>query len=628
MGVYLAPNGERRMKLVSLIFIAPSLYGASVLSAPMWEAGELHYPQDQSEVSAFVNTRSNTQLQTVLCAKNTGYAYRFTLLLPKLCENDLVIEVWVKSDTLKAKVYAEVSGNSLEFQTDQNFIISLADSPLLTFEFEKDDADYLGVPEILNVPMTGSDLTMRKVASECTALCLHNGYQCNKPLVSSVLWPAEGFKRQEGDINYDALCTKIKDGHYVFLPGSEDCRFALDRFYAYKGRGPLSFLEDVFNGRGSHFKKYEKLWNDAVAMIPGSMIIKDTKADGREWYLTLYSLAGSNKVADQPQSYFDILNQDGDPTTLIYDKENRYELEALKYTAVLLRRVGSSLNARESVEEALKEWTEFYREFSSVLPSSRSAQALRPLIYRTMLLRVWRAAGQPEGVSFKQENAFVQGKDGKLSRGDRLEAVCSFFDGEGGNEFFFGSDECVKGVAADLNNFGFATSSLKDVYAAWDHFAAQWTASDFYSDTPDDAVGINLRSKLCFSLLSLYRTYGFGDYFLLRQSIASRDPDISDYETEHTLKTYENELETRISAISQVNTDDAAALSRISRAWNDYYLALGNYVDDLCKRGIIPAWRAYFVKGTALLSQLNALLNLNYDHDEWPDESLENADLD
>ena len=51
-------------------------------------------------------------------------------------------------------------------------------------------------------------------------------------------------------------------------------------------------------------------------------------------------------------------------------------------------------------------------------------------------------------------------------------------------------------------------------------------------------------------------------------------------------------------------------------------------MDDLCKRGIIPAWRAYFVKGTALLSQLNALLNLNYDHDEWPDESLENADLD
>lgn len=612
----------------ALIILLAFVCGKAFAAGPMWEAGELHYPQDQSEVSAFINTKSNSQLQTVLCAKNTGYAYRFTLLLPKVCDNDIVIEVWVKSDTIKSRVYAEVSGNSLEFQVDQDLIISLTDSPQLTFEFEKDDAQYLGVPEILDVPMTGSDLTMRKVASECTALCINNSYQCSKPLVSSILWPVGGFKRESSDINYDALCTKVKGNNFVFLPNSESCRFALDRFFAHAGQGPLSFLDDIFNSKNSHFASYERLWNEAVSLVPGAGVLQDTRADASEWYLMLYSLIGSRSVSAFPQSYINIKNHEGDPTTFIYDTDSRYELETLKYSSVLLRRAQSSLSAQTKIEAALKEWSEFYREFSSSLPSIREAQALRPLIYRTMLLRIWRLAGMPEGVSFKHENAFVQGTNGKLSTDDHLEAVCSFFDGENGSEFFYGSDECIRGVKADLGSFGLKNDQYFAVIKAWDEFSQAWMSSDFYSDSVEDAVGVNPRSKLVLSLLSLYRTYGFGDYFLLRQCIASRDKDICDFENAHGLKTYETELETRLKAISLVSEQDANTLANLSKLWRNYYDALCEYVDTLQSTSAIAQWRASFVKGTALLIQTSALLNLNYDHEELPDESLEGGDVD
>ena len=276
------------MKGLPLFVCALTFMASNGAAAPVWEAGELHYPQDQSEVSAFINTKNTTQLQTVLCAKNTGYAYRFTLLLPKSCDNDIVIQVKVSSDTINTLVYAEVSGNSLEFQVDQDLIVSLRDSPELSFEFSNEDAEYMGVPSKLTVPMTGAELTMRKVASECTALCLNNSYQCNVPLVSAMLWPNGGFKRESGDINYDELCT------------------ALDRFYQHAGRGPLSFLDALFNQKKSHFKKYEKLWNEAVDMVPGQSVLKDVRADGREWNLMLYSLIGGRSLSEEPKSYFDI----------------------------------------------------------------------------------------------------------------------------------------------------------------------------------------------------------------------------------------------------------------------------------------------------------------------------------
>lgn len=609
-------------KLAGSIGIAGLI--SCVYAAPMWEAGELNYSDDESEVSAFVNTEHNTQLQTVLCAKNAGYSYRFTLLLPTTVNNDIVMQVGVKSDTLNSKVYAEASGNSLEFQIDQALIISLRDSPLLEFSFTPQDAKLLGLPEKLSVPMTGSDLTMRKVASECTALCLTKDFSCDKPLISSLLWPQSGFSKYPGKSDLETLCTDFKNGHFRYN-NSSGCRFALDRFYSRQGIGPLSFLDRVFNSKGSHFERYTTLWNEAVAQS-GSEISDETKADGREWYLSLYALSGGRKVRQFPQSYFDIINLNGDPTTFLYDTDNRYELEQLKYTSVLSRRFHASIKTVSTFEEALKEWGEFYREFCSSLPSTREAQALRPLVYRTMLLRVWHIAGMPEGVILKQKNAFAQGTNGHTVSGEYLESVCSFFDGEGGSEYFYASDSCVKGVAADLRVGGLRNPYLDDVVAKWDAFSKAWRDSSFFNDNVDDAVGTTPRAKLTLSLLSLYKIYGFGDYFLMRQCIASRDADICSYENSRYYRNYEQELSNRLDSIGQVSGSDTAELAKVNDLWKQYYDALCAYTDQLEHSGVIPSWRASLVKGMAVVQQTNALLNLSYDREELPDESIENVD--
>lgn len=60
-----------------MLKLAGGLAAAAALTcaaAPMWEAGELKYSDDEAEVSAFINTERDTQVQTVLCAKNTGYS--------------------------------------------------------------------------------------------------------------------------------------------------------------------------------------------------------------------------------------------------------------------------------------------------------------------------------------------------------------------------------------------------------------------------------------------------------------------------------------------------------------------------------------------------------------------------
>ena len=594
-------------------------------AAPMWEAGELSYSDDEAEVSAFVNTERDTQLQTVLCARNTGYSYRFTLLLPKAVNTDFVIQAGVKSDTLNSKVYAEASGNSLEFQIDQALIISLRDSPALEFTFTKQDAKLLGLPEKLSVPMTGSDLTMRKVASECTALCITKDYSCDKPLISSLLWPQSGFGKYPGRADLETLCTDFRNGHFSFN-NSSGCRFGLDRFYARTGVGPLSFLDRIFNKDDSHFSRYVKLWNSAAEQASGAVPDDEVKADGREWYLSLYALAGGRKVRQYPQSCFEIMSLDGDPTTFLYDIDSRYELEQLKYTSVLAKRYRSSIKAASSFEEALKEWSEFYREFCAALPQVREAQALRPVVYRTMLLRIWHLAGMPEGVILKQKNSFRQGTGGRTISGDYLESVCSFFDGEGGSEYFYASDQCVRGVFADLRGNGFKNLGLDDVVAKWDAFSKAWRDSSFFNDNVDDAVGTTPRAKLTLSLLSLYKIYGFGDYFLMRQCIASRDPDICSYENSRYYRNYEQELANRLESITAVSSKDANELSKANELWKQYYDALCFYADTLEHAGLIPAWRASLVKGMAAVQQTNALLNLSYDREELPDESLENVD--
>ena len=65
---------------------------------------------------------------------------------------------------------------------------------------------------------------------------------------------------------------------------------------------------------------------------------------------------------------------------------------------------------------------------------------------------------------------------------------------------------------------------------------------------------------------------------------------------------------------------------KVNDLWKQYYDALCAYTDQLEHSGVIPAWRASLVKGMAVVQQTNALLNLSYDREELPDESIENVD--
>lgn len=596
----------------------------SYVSASMWEAGELTYATGESEVSAFVNAHGDTQIQTVMCTKDESYSYRFTLLLPKSLAADMLIQAKIEADGTTNSVYAEVNQNSIEFQVDQELVATLPDSANLTIYFNEKDAAFLGVPQRLDIPMTGIDLTMRKVASECTALCLTKGFQCNRPFVSSVLWPRDFF-RKNSSVEIDNLCTKFKGDHYKFNDSSS-CRLALDRFYLSEGIGPLSFLNELFNNAGSLYKQYQRNWNEAVQLAPRGAIQNNVYADGGEWYQLLYSLVGSRNVSDFPNSYYEIRNYQQDSTTLVYDIDNRYEMETLKYAAVLYRRVRGSVTAVDAIEKALKIWSEFYRELQMTLPSIRQAQAVRPIIYRAMLMRVWRLAGMPQGVRLLAENSFRQGVGGKTVTSEALESQCSFFDGANGDQFFFSNDGCIKGIDSSLRGFGFKNDLYEKVEQSWDIFSEAWRKSLFYSDSIDDAVGEHPKSNLGLAMLSLFKIYGFGDYFLLRECISSRDPDICSYESEKAEHSYRIELDHMVRSIAEVSSEDAAALSNLNELWLNYYHALCDYVDYLVENNRIPLWRANFVKGVAMVSQTSSLLNISYDKEQLDEEEIINSE--
>ena len=161
---------------------------------------------------------------------------------------------------------------------------------------------------------------------------------------------------------------------------------------------------------------------------------------------------------------------------------------------------------------------------------------------------------------------------------------------------------------------------------AWDSFASRWIGSPFYNDSIDDAVGEHPRANLGLALISLFKLYGFGDYFQLRECISSRDEDICNYESEKAYSTYKKEFEYRSDSIFKVNTDDGNTLNELNSLWLEYYHALEEYVNDLSVRGVIPKWRAEFVKGIACIEQTNALLNFPYDREELPDLSVEPDD--
>ena len=607
----------RSSKLIALVMV---WLVASNAEAKIWQSGELSYDDGQSEVSAFVNAAGNTQLQTVLCSKGAQDNYRFTLLLPQSTDISSVVKVTIKTDLGDFEEYAELSGNSLDLQIDDRLLVLIPKITRLSFAFDKEDASYLGIPDNIQISLVGADLTLKTVASQCTALCLSQDYKCNFPLLSSILWPNDKFKNSSIE-NIDDLCTsKVGTDLYKFK-FSKACNLALDRFYNFEGVGPLSALNKVFLGKDSSFQKYADSWNDAVVKSPSSAIKDGIFADTKDWYLLLYSLVGSHKLREFPQSFYLVNNKDDDPTTMIYDIDARYDMELLKYSSVLFRRIKGNINAINSVEKALKMWQDFYREFCLNLPNNNQAQALRPLIYRQMLMRVWKLAGKPQSLKIGPENAFIQGVNGRTTTNEPLESLCSFFEGAGGDQFFFGSNECVQGIQNYMRTSPLRSDEYYQVVGKWDLFANAWVSSIFHTDSLDDAVGENNRANLSLTLLSLFRLYGFGDYFLMRECLSSRDLDICGFEANKIFKTYTKEFNYRLESIANVNENDAKALNDINNLWLDYYHELEIYVNTLVKRGLISAWRADFVKGVAIVVQTNAILNFPYDREQLPDIS-------
>ena len=241
-----------------------------------------------------------------------------------------LIKVTIKTDELVTEEYAEVAGNSLDLQIDPRLLLALPDTPKMEIVFDEEEAEYLGVPSTLEISMSGADLTLRNVASKCTALCISNNYKCNYPILSSLLWPYDNFEHISIE-DIDSLCTKRIGPHLYKFNNSESCTIALDRFYKKHGIGPLSYIEKLFNGQNSSYKKYIKAWNKAVLMGPTITITPDVNADMSDWYLTLYALAGKRKLQEIPNSFYSIKESEGDPTTLVYDIDNRYEMQALQY---------------------------------------------------------------------------------------------------------------------------------------------------------------------------------------------------------------------------------------------------------------------------------------------------------
>ena len=616
------------MTSIKKALICMAYFGISSSNAAlMWEIGELNYPSGESEVSAFINTQGQTQLQTVLCTRNLRYDHRFTLLLDKPSPSDMVIQAKLNSDRLESIAYGEVQDNAIDFQVEEEILTDLPDTSHLEFNFDDIDAKYLGLPQKLEIPMLAADLSIRHVASECTFLCLNNGFSCSQRLLSAILWPRDFFSKAQNLDDIDFLCTeKTKSGSSRFNL-TAGCKFALDRFYRHDGNGPLSFLNNLFNGENSLYEQYQRDWNNAVNQSHQGALSADIYARGEEWYLLLYALVSNKHILNFTNSYYEIKNSKSDPTTLVYDIDNRYELESLKYTAVLLRRFQGSLQSKEAIGKALKSWAEFYRELQTILPQINQAQAIRPIIYKTMLMRVWKLAGKPRGIILDPKKAFRQGSENKTVTGDYLEKTCAFFDGANSEEFYFASDECIKGIYASLRGEGLKTDKFAAVAESWDAFAKKWNSSVFFTDSIDDAVGEHLRSNLGLALISLFREYGFGDYFLMRQCLSSQDEDICEYESKKAYDTYVQELQNRIDAIGEVNAEDAKILGQLSNLWQDYYKNLSIYVDALVKQGKVMPWRAGFVKGTAIVVQTNALLNFPYDREELPDESLESGDI-
>lgn len=637
-----------RFFLSFLLLVSP--IKSFALGLDMWEAGRLDYAYGGSEVAAFVNTKDQIQLQIVLCSKDQPYSFRMSLLLPHKHEASGIIPVRLNVDGQVTNVYAEISGNSLEFQVGTSFLITIPDSPNFEMEFSKDDASYLKIPQVLSFAMSNANLVLSEVAKSCVILHGKQNFKINEQLISGILWPRQGFNSLTNSSynnknkdslanskyrNIESLClrfnnnerryTKVVTGLVssihdqqsmpMFYPTNE-CKAALDDIYEAQGKLSLSFLPELFKDPTGHYQRYMALWNN-VLTDSARMDFKnlDSQLSDFDYYLTLFSLFSDSKITQYPQSYYDILKLKEDPSTFLYTMDNRYELETVKYASVLSRRLTGFLSPRQNASEAISAWHQFYQELSLLLPPISKAQAIRPVLYRQMLMRIWRLAGYPEPLHLRPKYAFVQGTNGKPTTSEPLEARCSIFEGSNGDQFFFASNDCVKSISNDLRNLGMINNDYYHVLDCWDAFAKAWTKSNFYHTDGQDAVGEHLRSSLALTLLSLYKNYGFGDYFLLNKCISSRDSDICSYEVNNYYESYFSDLRKTIAAIAQVSNRDARELKKLNDLWSAYYDSLKVYTKNLASKNRIALWRSEFVLGVAVTCQSEAILNSRYNRD-------------
>ncbi len=605
--------------LSALVFILLSTKANAI-----WESGSLEYEDGGAEISSFVNIGDKLQLQVVLCAKNQASDYRFSLLLDKTIQNTSIIEVNVDYGRAKTVAYAEIIGNSLEFHIDQKVFIALPDIPSLVLHFKKDDAELLGIPEVIDIDMKGADYNIKYIATDCTQLCTKkNDFQCDAQILSSILWPRDDLKNN--DYNIDELC--IKKGHYGFdFDLNDKCKLALDKTYDKKNDNSLSFLKALFFDENSSFNDYVNKWNSAVDYLDSNHTIPYLYAkDNREWYLSLYSLYGSKQIREIPQSYFDILKINEDPTTLVYDIDNRYEMETMKYQSVLMRRFNTSLKGIQLVEDALNSWNNFYRNLSQIVPQIKEAQALRPIIYRQMLLRVWRLAGMPEPLNLKKENEFIQGRYGRITSNELLEKKCAIFEGSFSDEFFYPTDDCVRGIKNSMRYLGLVNDNLEYTLSKFLDYQNTFKKSIFASGYTKESQ-LSLRKSLSLTLLSIFKVYGFGEYFLAKECIASKDTDICALEARRTQKAYIIELHNRLTSIAMVSPNDARNLKDLNDKYEKYYDSLKVYLDDLVLKGKLEKWQSYFVLAISNIMQTDTILNAEYDKEELPDESLYSGD--
>ena len=622
-----------------------------------WEAGRIDYNEDSAEIAAFVNVPKNIQLQIVLCAKNEPLSYRFSLIFPESFDISSLFKVKISSGGESTQAFAQINGNTLDFQLDPLVFVNLSYVPDLAIEFEPDDAAFLGIPQTLNISMYDADIAIKQIAAECNYLCTNEDFSCEIPLVSAILWPHDGFM-DDDTIKIDELCTQGSDKAYSFNL-SEECKLALNNKFQSIGIEPLSFLDSLFHDENSAYVKFKNNWDNAIASIakgkkapeasqnapdlnaqnqntqenvnkepPVNDPYADLKIEDRDWYLALYSFFGSRKVIEYPASYFEVLDLEEDPTTLLYNIDSRYEIEALKYTSVLMHNGKYDKKVTDLVNNSMLEWRDFYRDLIADLPLIKQAQALRPLLYRSMLNRLWILAGKPQTIELQQKHIFVQGTNHQLTTSDLLEKKCSYFDGVRGDEFFYATQECMSAINEELEKHDLLIDEYKVLKQRWDVFAKAWKNSIFYSDSQDEEVGESLQSGFSFTLLSTFKIYGYGDYFLLRDCISSRDLDICSFEEKGLHNTYNLELNNRLTAIDAVSKDDAKVLKDLSDKWQIYYKELKKYLQVLVNTHKLPQWQASFVLGVADIIQTNTVLNAAYYKEELPDITLDSFDGD